>query len=233
MRSLEVGFLLLFLALGLCVRGEATNERCPSSVSLGTVAPVSEAEPFGRNWARPERFLSNFKPFSRILTLADGETLEHSREIARFYPDKQVIGSDVEAILPSEEGAPEYREDLKTLPNLTVAQIDVTRPIDLPDGAVELVFLYAGLCHCKSLNFSCCGVSLDDASIARFLKEVWRLVDKSVPHSMAVLHGYLPDPFGRQWLNVCTGLEKETGFQCVPMMGPRASLWGFNLKQRP
>ena len=125
------------------------------------------------------RGIEQYARYNRIVFLSDGllgmwQPLAEA--VSSAYPDKLVIKGDYDL------------REAKRLGNLISAHIDNRVRLPLGDSSVDLVVMRRGLCLCHGATM-CGGLSPTVPSMRRFMKDVYRVLDKANPNAVAYLHG--------------------------------------------
>jgi hypothetical protein len=214
-------FLILLLVVVLSVGAVGqTPKRCPARVAYQEDLEA----PFIGPWSHPDLFLSHFKPFKNILMLADGEELYDAYQVAKRYPSKRVVGTDLTI-------APNFIAP----PNLEVMTLNLRKKFPFKQGSFDLVYLASGLCHCDTPTSACCGIRRTDKAIAHFFTQVIAMLDKKAPHSLAILNGLMDPDVYLEWESVCMRIASKQGFRCVPQVhfntGYHSDFWGFKIRR--
>ena len=156
------------------IRG-ARNGTIPSKTEDASQAEVEKLDDI-------VGFASNGRAYAsvrRSLFLADGARRGWqplAEYVARAFPEQNVLKGDIEFRGTQRAG------------NLVALHIDNTQKLPLPDNSVDLVVMRRGMCLCEGSTL-CGGMRPTVPAVRRFMKDVYRVLDKSNPDAVAYLHG--------------------------------------------
>ncbi len=136
-----------------------------------------------------------------ILALSDGrENKGMAEKLSTKFPGAKIIKTDLYTHDELEQSSGK---------NILKIFMSNTEAFPLPDNAFELIVLKSGICECTSdKNKSmCCGPAVTPEGRLTFLKEVVRVLNKNVVHSVALLHANeempsLSNQSVAEWLDV-------------------------------
>ncbi len=198
-------YLLSFLLISASLWAAQSDSTEPNPNScLHRLSNSRAAAPFSGVWQNSPNLIGHFQSYSRVLMLADGPELRESSLIARTYPDKEVVGTDLLA-----------KPVKDPLPNLRGLVLDTRKVFPFEGNSFDLIYMRKGLCHCSNENRACCGIRKEPKAIKHFLSEVVRVLDKNAAHSTVVLDGRMPEGAFVLWKYLCDEVASHNGLRCI------------------
>ena len=138
--------------------------------------------------------LSHYANSKNILLLSDsnfgGSFFSIGDKLARAYPDKMIVQTDIKYSVPYSASALQRRDPQKGV--FAQFHIDNTQPFPFESNQFDTVVMRRGLCICdpQKKHVTCAGFcATDKATAQQFFLEVSRVLDKNNPESRAILHG--------------------------------------------